>query len=178
VSYGNGLPERCFRCSLTCVGVQGMCRGGRDGRQAGCPVAKVQVSEGAAARSARLSVQFMCHRQGSNLRSRALEGNPVRDNYLVKRAVTVWLGRKGAAVPANPPGRRYSGPRGCPGGAYRSLMCRKLAAGAWAWRSFTEVPAQRCTASGQTPSCRRSCRYRSGEAGLAGCRCHGPPSRL
>jgi hypothetical protein len=46
VSYGNGLPERCFRWSLNCVGVQGMCPGGRDGRQAGCLVAKVQVSEG------------------------------------------------------------------------------------------------------------------------------------
>lgn len=74
-SYGNGLPERCFRCSLSCVGVQGMCRGGHDGRQAGRPVAKVQVSEGAGARSARLSVQFMCPQQDPNLRSQLWRGS-------------------------------------------------------------------------------------------------------
>lgn len=48
-------PSVAFVVLLNCVGVQGMCRGGRGGRQAGCLVAKVQVSEGAGARSARSS---------------------------------------------------------------------------------------------------------------------------
>jgi len=46
VSCGNGPPECCFRCSLNFVGVQGMCRSWRDGRQAGRLGAKVQVSAG------------------------------------------------------------------------------------------------------------------------------------
>jgi hypothetical protein len=70
----------------------------------------------------------------------ALEGNPVRDNYLVKHVVPVWLGTFEGAFPANPPADGTRGHAGCPGGACRSLMCRKLAAGTWTWTSSTEVP--------------------------------------
>ena len=44
----------------------------------------------------------------------ALEGNPVRDNYLVKHVVPVWLGTFGGSIPGEPAGRRHSGPRGVP----------------------------------------------------------------
>jgi len=118
VSCGNGPPSVAFVVLCTSSASRACAGAGVMVAKLVALVRRCRSARGAGARSARLSVQFMWPPAvwppaGFAPALTALEGNPVRDNYLVKHAAPVW-GPYAGSMPGEPPGRPHSGHAGAP----------------------------------------------------------------